>query len=211
MTDLVSKDLIQLIDQGETPAGKKKVLKAAIDLFAKDGFSATSTAVIAERAGVSQATIFKYFKNKQALLNDVLNMIINQLVPHYSQDVLDGMMHNTTDIKELISFIVTDRYAFMEANHNLILIVMTEFLTNDAVVAELVTKLKPKTVSLVQVIDRMGLGQLQVSGFDLLQLIVSQLLFLFLKEFRLPEGHQLNIDQQLEQIKNLVIHTAIKN
>ena len=47
------------LEHHKMPAGKKKTLVAAIELFSQQGYNGTSTAQIAEKAGISQATIFK--------------------------------------------------------------------------------------------------------------------------------------------------------
>src|SRR5690625_7563583 len=41
---------------------------AALELFVTHGYSATSTVSIAERAGVSEMTLFRHFPTKEALL-----------------------------------------------------------------------------------------------------------------------------------------------
>jgi TetR/AcrR family transcriptional repressor of multidrug resistance operon len=47
------------------------ICRAAIDLIQRDGFEATSISKIAQEAGVSPATIYIYFKNKEDLLNKI--------------------------------------------------------------------------------------------------------------------------------------------
>lgn len=42
--------------------------RAALELFAERGYDATRTAQIAERAGVSEMTLFRHFSSKEALL-----------------------------------------------------------------------------------------------------------------------------------------------
>lgn len=42
--------------------------RAALELFSRDGYDATSTARIAARAGVSEVTLFRHFPTKEALL-----------------------------------------------------------------------------------------------------------------------------------------------
>ena len=42
--------------------------EAAVELFAERGYEATATARIAERAGVSEMTLFRHFPTKEALL-----------------------------------------------------------------------------------------------------------------------------------------------
>ena len=50
-----------------------KILYSALDLFAKEGFNATSTSKVAKQAGVSEGLIFKHFENKSGLLQAVLD------------------------------------------------------------------------------------------------------------------------------------------
>ncbi|WP_025776710.1 TetR/AcrR family transcriptional regulator [Brevibacterium sp. VCM10] len=44
--------------------------EAALQLFVEQGFEATGTAQIAQRAGVSEMTLFRHFPSKEALLLD---------------------------------------------------------------------------------------------------------------------------------------------
>lgn len=44
--------------------------RAALELFAQDGYEATGTARIAKRAKVSEMTLFRHFSSKEALLLD---------------------------------------------------------------------------------------------------------------------------------------------
>ena len=64
-----SSSYLSKINDEKMPAGKKKVILAALDLFSNRGFHATTTAAIAKRAGVSEGTIYKYFRSKEDLLS----------------------------------------------------------------------------------------------------------------------------------------------
>lgn len=44
------------------------LIEAALDLFLERGYDATGTAQIAERAGVSEMTLFRHFPSKETLL-----------------------------------------------------------------------------------------------------------------------------------------------
>lgn len=46
---------------------RRRIVEAAMRLFAQHGFDRTSTATIAKEAGVSQGIIFHYFENKRKL------------------------------------------------------------------------------------------------------------------------------------------------
>lgn len=49
-------------------ARRQQILDAALDLFARQGFSATTTKQIAERVGVTEGLIFHYYPSKSDLL-----------------------------------------------------------------------------------------------------------------------------------------------
>jgi AcrR family transcriptional regulator len=52
---------------------REQILAAAISLFAKHGFSGTTTKEIAKAAGVSEAMVFRHFANKDALYGAILD------------------------------------------------------------------------------------------------------------------------------------------
>jgi len=45
-----------------------KILKAALRLFAQQGYSGTTTRQLAEAAGVAEGTLFRHFESKKAIL-----------------------------------------------------------------------------------------------------------------------------------------------
>jgi AcrR family transcriptional regulator len=51
---------------------KDLIKETALDLFSKNGFHATSTDLIIEKAGVSKGLLFFHFKNKNELLKSLL-------------------------------------------------------------------------------------------------------------------------------------------
>ncbi len=51
---------------------QEKIIQAALQLFAKEGYHATSTNKVAKLAGVSEGLIFRHFGNKEGLLQAIL-------------------------------------------------------------------------------------------------------------------------------------------
>src|SRR5579875_3133576 len=51
------------------PGARERLVVAAVDLYAEQGYDATTVAQIAERAGVTKSTFFRYFPDKRALLS----------------------------------------------------------------------------------------------------------------------------------------------
>jgi AcrR family transcriptional regulator len=52
---------------------RRQILEVAMHLFSKNGFAGTTTKKIAEAAGVSEATVFKHFANKDEIYADILD------------------------------------------------------------------------------------------------------------------------------------------
>ena len=113
------------IENKPLPKGQKKVLIAAIELFSQQGFDGTSTAQIAEKAGVSQATIFKYFKTKDQLLLESLEAMTELLQEEFTHSFLEKKT-----LEDLVHFIVFDRFDLVEANSDLFKILIQELPIN---------------------------------------------------------------------------------
>ncbi|MGB8330927.1 MAG: TetR/AcrR family transcriptional regulator [Polyangiales bacterium] len=62
------------------PDKRARILKAAIKVFAKNGFYATRVSEIAKAAGVADGTIYLYFKNKDDVLITIFEEGIRQLL-----------------------------------------------------------------------------------------------------------------------------------
>jgi AcrR family transcriptional regulator len=57
---------------------KEKILDSAVKLFADKGFSGTTTKEIAEKSGVNEALIFRYFSTKRDLYGSIIEKKINE-------------------------------------------------------------------------------------------------------------------------------------
>jgi AcrR family transcriptional regulator len=63
------------ISTSERPnlSSRDRLLQTALELFASQGITATTTRQIAEQAGVNEVTLFRQFGNKEGLLRAVIN------------------------------------------------------------------------------------------------------------------------------------------
>lgn len=57
-----------IMDVGRWDRTHEALGQAALELFAEQGYDATGTAQVAERAGVSEMTLFRHYPSKEALL-----------------------------------------------------------------------------------------------------------------------------------------------
>ncbi len=73
--------------QGEP---RRLVLEAARDLFSSQGFSGTSTREISERAGVSEALMYRYFSSKVDLFREALVSPFVEFVENFNAKWTSG-------------------------------------------------------------------------------------------------------------------------
>ncbi len=58
---------------------KEKILKVALELFAKNGYHATSISKIAQKAKISKGLMYNYFASKEKLLDEIIQKGFNSL------------------------------------------------------------------------------------------------------------------------------------
>ncbi len=57
----------------------QEILDAAAELFVEQGYSATKVSQIARKAGVTAGTLYVYYKNKEAILQEVVMNTVNSI------------------------------------------------------------------------------------------------------------------------------------
>lgn len=65
---------------------REAILSAALELFAKHGYSATTTEAIAKKARISKGLIFTHFSTKQDLLFAYFDEEIENILPEIFKD-----------------------------------------------------------------------------------------------------------------------------
>ena len=103
------------IRERNAEAKKQAILKAALSLFASRGFHGVAVPEVAMKAGVGTGTIYRYFENKDALVNGVYRDAKNML----AACLVDGFDFSTTHREHfhqfwqrLIGFVKTNPIAF---------------------------------------------------------------------------------------------------
>lgn len=116
---------------------KQNILNAALQLFTDFGVQKVSIQEIAQKAQVSQVTIYNYFGSKDQLLYDTVHMFIHQrlekfetIVDHQSMDFKDKIQQLITDKKEDLLHINTDFLQSVLADQPEIQELLTTFTEN---------------------------------------------------------------------------------
>ncbi|MEC7762777.1 MAG: TetR/AcrR family transcriptional regulator [Pseudomonadota bacterium] len=125
--------VLEAVEKEEGPSAPKKRLAilAALDCFAEFGFDGTSTKMIAERAGIGEATIFRHFPSKKALLLRITQPVVRHiLTPAAEQEAYALIERFREDRRGLLRAVMLSRIHFMRLYEPLVKILMQEVLVN---------------------------------------------------------------------------------
>jgi AcrR family transcriptional regulator len=98
---------------------RRLLLEAARELFSTQGFSGTSTREIAERAGVSETLMFRYFGSKVALFREALVAPFVEFVEDFNTKWKSGASSNLDD-ETLSREFIGDLFDLFRKNRGLV-------------------------------------------------------------------------------------------
>lgn len=190
------------INNKDMPAGKKKILAAALELFSNNGFHATTTAKIAQLAGVSEGTIYKYFPSKNELLKQLLTPLFLKIKNNFFIKVQN--YHNLT---ELVSFFVEDRVQFVINNFSLFKLFIQEVLIQSPM-AEILDKILNNQDGIFSDLQKLKdnfpeINQ-QLSPLEILRIFLGPMI-VYIFQNQLFQAEVENYHQDLELIKRQII------
>jgi len=90
---------------------EKSIKEAVVKLILQLGFHGTSISKIAKEAGVSPATVYIYYENKEVMLQDIYR--------EYSEEIFDyllSMVYKDMDGHELIEILARGYYTYIKDN-----------------------------------------------------------------------------------------------
>ena len=134
-----------LEDYAETSPYKEiRIINAAINTFSEKGFEATRTREIADRAGVAEGTIFRYFPTKNAILERMVPLLIRVMMPRISGPIERILSTHTNDPVEEIWFeILIDRIRMIRDNGRFIKSVLPELIHRAPLLNQLKSSILP--------------------------------------------------------------------
>lgn len=108
------------------------ILESAIQVFAEKGFSAATTNEIAKSAGISEGTIFRYFKTKKDIMRSLVKRSIEIIAPKMVVKSLEEFIkkNNNLDEIELLKKIIHNRIGLINKNFSIFKIIISESFIN---------------------------------------------------------------------------------
>jgi len=194
---------------GET---ERKILKAAVEVFARKGFDGARTDEIASGAGVNKAMIYYYFKSKENLYTVIVETMFEKV------SVILGLHLSLIDVNSpaegIRSFV--DKYIDFIFSHRIFVRVMLwDLARGGTIIARVVGRVMRDKTDQIRLIFEQAVRDGQLSPVDPKHLFVSiigMIVFFFFAEpiVRViwdeePLTPQ-HIAERKQEISNLIIH-----
>ena len=106
---------------------KQKILKASIELFAKNGYDATSINEISKKAKLTKSLLYHHFKNKESILIQIMNNYIKS-----AKEIFDEITKeiDPSDIETFHYCFHNTIFNFLSQNTKIIKILLSESFKN---------------------------------------------------------------------------------
>ena len=106
-----------ILENNNLSLKQRQVLLSSLKLFAEIGFENTTARLIAKEAGVSEGTVFSYFKTKEGILEAILSTFLEQVIPDVIADFSKKKFtENQETFSVFLRSIVRDRLVFIREN-----------------------------------------------------------------------------------------------
>lgn len=106
---------------------QEKIIHAAIEMFSKKGYAATSTKEIAKRAGVAEGTIFRHYSTKKDLLISIVSPMMKKLLaPFIIRDIAKVLDIQYDSYEEFLYAMLKNRVSFLKKNLPIVKIMLQE-------------------------------------------------------------------------------------
>ena len=107
----------QTLENSNLSLKQRQVLLSSLKLFSEIGFENTTASFIAKEAGVSEGTVFSYFKTKEGILEAILSTFLKQVIPDVIADFSEKKFTaNQESFPLFLRSIVRDRLVFIQEN-----------------------------------------------------------------------------------------------
>ncbi|WEG13938.1 TetR/AcrR family transcriptional regulator [Pullulanibacillus sp. KACC 23026] len=98
-----------------------KIIEAAVDVIAENGFHQAQVSKIAKRAGVADGTIYIYFKNKEDILISLFSEKMGEFIEKIQEEIKDQ-----PTAKEKMTTLVGTHFFQLAADRNMAIVTQLE-------------------------------------------------------------------------------------
>lgn len=192
-------------EEGRMAPKKRLAVLAALACFAEYGYDATSTKMIAERAGIGEATIFRHFATKRDLLLRLAKPVVRHVLTPAAEEHAQGLLAaHGSDPRSILRDVILSRLAFMTTYEPLVRILFQEVLVNRDLRGMIAAEATPLFYQLTNVLTVVGAGS-DMDRKRLLRTVGSLIAGYFIQRSVFSDGEALDDEAEVEVILDILM------
>ncbi|CAH2215045.1 TetR/AcrR family transcriptional regulator [Tepidibacter aestuarii] len=196
---------------------KEKIFNAALKVFGKKGFSAATTAEIAEEAGVAQGTIFRYYKTKKDILRGVMIEYIDKFEEFIDFGSIQNIIEDNKDkpLDEILKLIVLNRYEVFKKHFHISKVIHYEMQFHEDIKDMHLKKCKEKEgLVMKHILEHIDVDREKYKQLDLksLSVIFTSMMFgMFFQRLNGIRGNdEIPIEKEIDIIIDVFFNGVLK-
>ncbi|MDQ1909636.1 TetR/AcrR family transcriptional regulator [Paenibacillus sp. GD4] len=189
-------------------AKKEAILKAALELFAEQGFAATTTKDISLRSGVAEGLMYYYFRDKRELLREVIRTHSFFEAVKAKQSAL-LQLEGVTALEEYASLYLS----FLQEHSSFLLLVWSPELLRDEEISQEVGDLIAQMVQQAAVILSRAAGADSIRSEAVqigASMLLSSLLTYAVVQSRMPTEESSSNQDYIHEVIKIVVRGLSK-
>lgn len=196
-------------DSPELTDKQRRVLDAAMEVFAERGYAGASTAEIAKRAGVAEGTVFKTYKTKKdLLLGIVAPMFARTVAPLLLDEVKQVLVAPHATFEEFLRALYRNRVQFIRSHQRIVRIAMQEVPFHDEVreLAKntLAASVLPDVLAMIRRFQERGELRRDAEEMSIVRLIVGTFLAYTVTSVLVAPSHTWNDEAEVTLMANVL-------
>lgn len=203
-------ELLDLSEKEQMTPKQISILQAAIDTFSEKGFSAAATSEIAQKAGVAEGTIFRYYKTKKDLLLAIVVPTMSRMIAPFVMRNFSGVLDVPFESYEaFLKAFMVNRLDFARKNLKIIRILIQEIPFQPALREQLVENILSQVLERVTVITEHFKEQGQIMDAPtpaIIRFTISSVIGYLLARLLLMPDHDWNDEEEIEQTVSFIMH-----
>ena len=192
---------------------KQKIMESTIEIVGKKGYAATSTREIAESAGISEATIFKYYNSKNQLLESIVSNVIDDFYKYSINEAIPEVLSDSEEknSQQMLNELITERLSFFNENYQAIQVILQEMMINESIREIFNKKIWTEIKSISNNIFEKGKEENQIrdiDSFHLRKALFGMIFYTASFEKLLDTENESNydIEEEAEKIVDILFH-----
>ncbi|CAH2213116.1 TetR/AcrR family transcriptional regulator [Tepidibacter aestuarii] len=191
---------------------RKKILQAAIEVFAEKGFSSTTTLEIAQKAQVAEVTLFRHFPKKRDILHFAVLDFVDVFTENFAFNSLKSIVDNNKHkpIKEILKLIILDRKNFLNEYFSYIKVIFQEMQFDEEVRIIYLEKIAKKISILFnelfsEIREREKIKNIE--SFILMRSFIGMAFMMIMQRYFIPSENKVNdLEQEIDIVVDIFLN-----